>query len=317
MRLIAALVLLPLLVGGTPRATDDVEALGRRVYNARCYFCHGYSGDAKTLAATTLQPPPRDFTATPALTRERIVETLRRGRAGTAMTSFSGRLDTNEMQAVAEFVVRRFVQARDRNTAYHTPENGWPDHVRYATAFPFATRELAVDTPAESLTASQRAGRQLFLSSCVSCHAATGTDPAAPAWETRPLSFPRLDFAPGDHTKPVDAVSSASVYARHDAAPRIEGLTARQRRGEALFQANCAFCHGADGSGRNWIGQFMEPHARDLTQYDASTMPPRRLRTVIRDGLPGTSMPAWRTVMKPADIEAVAAFVERAYLDHR
>ena len=28
---------------------------GRAIYNFRCYFCHGYSGDARTLAATYLQ----------------------------------------------------------------------------------------------------------------------------------------------------------------------------------------------------------------------------------------------------------------------
>jgi cytochrome c oxidase cbb3-type subunit 3 len=29
----------------------------------------------------------------------------------------------------------------------------------------------------------------------------------------------------------------------------VAGLEARERRGEKLFQANCAFCHGADGTG--------------------------------------------------------------------
>ena len=32
---------------------------GREIYNYRCYFCHGYSGDAKTLASSYLDPPPR------------------------------------------------------------------------------------------------------------------------------------------------------------------------------------------------------------------------------------------------------------------
>ncbi len=46
-----------------PAAKLDTHEQGRAVYNFRCYFCHGYSGDAKTLAATYLQPPPRDFSA--------------------------------------------------------------------------------------------------------------------------------------------------------------------------------------------------------------------------------------------------------------
>ena len=48
------------------RDAGEHEA-GRRVYNFRCYFCHGYSGDARTLAASMVQPAPRDFTRAPGL----------------------------------------------------------------------------------------------------------------------------------------------------------------------------------------------------------------------------------------------------------
>jgi cytochrome c oxidase cbb3-type subunit 3 len=121
-----------------------------------------------------------------------------------------------------------------------------------------------------------------------------------------------MGFVPGQpNTPPVDAVSSASVYAKHEVAPKVEGLTAQQRRGGTLFQSNCAFCHGADGTGKNWIGQFMQPKARDLTQYTAQTMPASRLRAVIREGLDGTSMPAWKHVLTAAEIDAVAAYATR------
>lgn len=306
------------LGAGAARAADEHE-LGRRVYNARCYFCHGYSGDAKTVAAGMLQPPPRDFTTARGLDAPRIVQALREGRPGSAMASFRGLLDEREMQAVAGFVLREFVQARRPNTAYHTPENGWRDHARHAEAFAFARGEIALDVPAESLSAAQQRGRRLFMSACISCHdRSRDTDPG-PAWAARPVSYPRLGFvptlpyAPTPAASAVDAVSSASVYARHDVAPRLAGLTRPQRRGEALFQANCAFCHGADGTGRNWIGQFMEPKARDLTQFDAASMPHARLVQTILDGLPGSSMPAWRAVLKRDEVEAVAAYVERAF----
>ncbi|MBX3465125.1 MAG: c-type cytochrome [Planctomycetes bacterium] len=292
-------------------AGESEHEFGRRVYNARCYFCHGYSGDAKTLAASVLQPPPRDFTRAAALRAPQIVAALRNGRPGTAMASFRGVLDAREMQAVAAFVEREFVREARPNTAYHTAANGWPDHERHAAAFPFALGRLAADVPAEQLDETQRRGRQLFLTACISCHEPAGADPG-PAWSTRPVSYPRLGFVPGQVD--VDAVSSASVYAKHDAAPHLDGLSAAERRGEALFQANCAFCHGGDGTGRNWIGQFMEPPARDLTRYDRRSMPPARLRQVIRDGLAGTSMPAWRSVLAPAEIGAVAAYVQRAFL---
>lgn len=314
-RVIAALLAaVALLAGCGVHEEASLAEAGRAVYNFRCYFCHGYSGDAKTLAATYLEPRPRDFTQGPPLAAEAILAAVRHGREGTAMKSFAGILDEREMRAVAAFVEQEFVRRKARNTAYHTTENGWPGHERHAIAFPFATGAIALDTPVEQLDERQRAGRELFLQACVSCHDRARVADEGPAWSSRPVSYPRMGFQPGDHGPPqVDAVSSASVYAKHDVPPSIEGLTPKEKRGEALFQANCAFCHGADGSGKNWIGQFMEPKARDLTQYTPETLPVARLRDTIRDGLPNTSMPAWRHVLKAAEIDALAAYVTRAF----
>jgi cytochrome c oxidase cbb3-type subunit III len=317
----SALAVLVLTMGwdvmrpAAPAPTVSVHEQGRHIYNFRCYFCHGYSGDAKTLAATYLSPPPRAFTqASPSeLPRARIAAAVRDGKPGTAMTSFTGVLEASEIDAVAAFVEREFVLERAPNTRYHTAANGWPDHERHAAAFPFARGEIALDAADESLDATQRAGRRVFMASCISCHDRARVADEGPAWSARPLSFPRMGFAPGQsNPPPVDAVSSASVYAKHEVAPKVEGLTPQQQRGEALFQGNCAFCHGADGSGKNWIGQFMEPKARDLTAYSAQTMPATRLKQVIRDGLPGTSMPAWQHVLSAPEIDALAAYVQRA-----
>ena len=228
------------------------------------------------------------------------------------MKSFHGILRESEIDAVAGFVLHEFVRDKAHNTAYHTPANGWPGHERFAVAFPFARGKIALDTPVETLDAAQRDGRRLFLSACVSCHDRARVVDEGPAWSARPVSFPRMGFEPGQpNTPPVDAVSSASVYAKHEVVPRVAGLNAQQRRGEALFQANCAFCHGGDGTGKNWIGQFMEPKARDITQYTLQSMPPARLKQTIRDGLPGTSMPAWAQVLKPAEIDALADWITR------
>jgi len=312
----AAVALLAVLAGCSrpPAPGNAALELGRKVYNYRCYFCHGYSGDARTLAATYLSPAPRSFVdATPAtLTREAIERTLREGRAGTAMKSFAGVIDERELVAVAAFVFDEFVVRKAPNTAYHTPENGWPDHVRFRDAFAFATGELALDAPWDELTPAQAEGKRLFLSSCVSCHDRARVTDEGPAWSARPLSYPRAGFV-FDPDAPADAMSGASAYAKHDIAPRLVDLSARQRRGERLYRHNCAFCHAADGTGMNWIGRFMEPPARDLTRFTAQTMPQPKLVATIRDGVEGTSMPAWRDVLSPAEIEAIADYVGRAF----
>jgi cytochrome c oxidase cbb3-type subunit 3 len=300
-------------LGAAPASDTALHERGRAVYNFRCYFCHGYSGDARTLATTYLSPRPRDFT-TSTLSAQQVAQALRQGRAGTAMKSFAGVISEAEIQAVAAFVAREFVQDKAPNTTYHTVANGWPQHERFAAAYPFARGQVALDTPLRDLNDAQRAGRQLFVTTCISCHDRARVADEGPVWSARPVSYPRMGFVPGQpNTAPVDAVSSASVYAKHEVVPRLAGLSAVQRRGEALFQANCSFCHGGDGTGKNWIGQFMEPKARDLTQYTAQSMPVAVLKARIRDGLPDTSMPAWRDVLSPAQTHAVAAYVMRAF----
>lgn len=287
---------------------------GRRIYNYRCYFCHGYSGDARTLAATYLTPPPADFTkADPQrLGVAEVVAVLEAGRPGTAMKPFAGVLNRREMELVASFVVKEFVERKAVNTRYHTAENGWPDHDRYAIAFPFAKGEIPVSRAWESLTPAQAAGKRLYLSSCVSCHDRGAADADGVDWDSRPLSYPRNAYSHRD--PPIDAMTSASPYAKHDVPKKIRNLTREEKRGERLFLANCAFCHGADGTGKNWIGAFMEPHPRNLTDPGVMAgMTRRRLLAAIRDGLPNTSMPAWKSVLSEAEIRAVAAYVNRAF----
>jgi cytochrome c oxidase cbb3-type subunit III len=312
-RLAAALAAAAMGVASAP-AQGAAADEGRAVYNFRCYFCHGYSGDAKTLAATYLNPKPADFTrADPGrVTRELVLDVLRHGLPGTAMKSFSTVINEREMSAVADFVVDEFVKRKAPNTRYHTKENGWPGHERYRAAYPFATGEIPLSRAWEELTAEQASGKRLYLSSCVSCH-----DRGAPidddvTWDARPLSYPRNHFSLANPPK-VDAMTSASPYALHEIRPKVTGLTAQERRGERLFQQNCAFCHGADGSGMNWIGQFMEPHPRNLRDPAFMANASRdSLQHAIREGLPNTSMPAWKSVLGDSQIMAIIAYINRA-----
>ncbi|MBS1157703.1 MAG: cytochrome c class [Proteobacteria bacterium] len=303
-----------LLAAGAAATPDELEA-GRAIYNFRCYFCHGYSGDGKTLAASYLAPRPTDFTtADPArLSSEKIVATLHRGRAGTAMQSFAGLISEAEMRAVAAFVIDEFIQRKALNTHYHTAANGWPEHQRYRAAFPFAKGEIPLSRPWESLSPEESAGKRLYLASCVTCHDRGAPTADEITWDSRALSFPRNNFSLANAPKP-DAIASASPYAKHDIAPRIAAMNPLERRGERLFQHNCAFCHGADGSGQNWIGKFMEPHPRDLRDIGFMSRASRQsIRQAIREGLPNTSMPAWKSVLSERDIQSLLAYISRAF----
>ena len=288
-------------------ATDALEN-GRQVYEFYCYQCHAYAGDARTLASTWLDPQPRNFTAADPrqLTRTRMISAVTGGRPETAMTGFSSVLTGDEIEAVVDYIRAHFMQGQTPSLIYHSAENGWPDHDRYRDAFPFASGETALDTPWEQLTPAQQRGRRLFMQSCISCHDRARVLDEGPIWELRALSWPRRHYT---HTAPVDATSGASPYALHDRPPVRENMTAQEQRGEQLYQDNCAFCHAADGTARNWIGSFLEPRPRNLTGQSITAMGSEWLKAVIMEGIEGTSMPAWKHVLDEAQITAIIDYV--------
>lgn len=284
---------------------------GREVYNFRCYFCHGYSGNGQTTASQYLTPRPRDFTATDPkqLSRESMLDAVTHGRAGSAMQSYAEILSQRDIAAVVDFVRSEFMLARAPNVRYHDARNGWSDHSRYADAFAFVRGEIGIDQPVHTLSAAQRRGRDLYLSTCVTCHDRRPHGTHEVEWKSRPLSYPLN----GDTPTNQPPRQTTNQYRIHERKPQVAGLDALERRGESLFQANCSFCHAADGTGKNWIGSFMEPPARNLTGNDLDGVTVERLAFVIREGLPGTSMPAWKNVLRPSEVKAVAAYVMRAF----
>jgi cytochrome c oxidase cbb3-type subunit 3 len=292
------------------------QASGRDIYNFRCYFCHGYSGTARTLAAEMLSPTPRDFTATAVheLSRGEMVAAVRDGKPGTAMKPFASLLSEEEIRSVVEFVRDEFMIRAAPNTRYHTVANGWADHERFAKAFPFVKGEIPLSADEMRLTPEQRTGRTLYLTSCISCHDMARRPQDPPSWEAEAVSYPRTGFATGDFLEPPDAISGATTFARHERLPMMSAASAEEQAGERLFQQNCAFCHAADGTGKNWIGTFMIPHPRDLTSpVEMSGMTRDRMQRVIRDGLPGTSMPAWGSVLSDREIDHVVAYVGKVF----
>ena len=334
--------------GSAPPSEATME-LGRAVWNYRCYFCHGYSGDAKTLATTYLNPKPRDFRATSPqeMPHDRVMAAVRNGVPNTAMKGFTGILNDQEMQAVSEFLRHEFMVKKNENPRYHTKENGWPDHERHAAAFPFARGELAIDTPWDKLSPEQQQGMRLFRTACITCHDHGKVNDPGKVWESRPVSFPRdayctschqdvprsepqgvghpqqrpatHTFAQRDGSVPLSPPTRpeaqvAANYVIHDTPPVLVNASARELQGEQLFQKNCAFCHAGDGTSKGWIGSFLEPHPRDLTDgQQMKGMTRDRLVRSISEGLPGTSMPAWKSVMGAGEIDALAAYIAKAF----
>ncbi len=310
---------------------------GKQLYEFYCYQCHGYSGNANTVAARFLDPKPRNFSRSDprVLTRERMLSAIRTGRPGTAMTSFSRVLTAEDMAAVIDYVTTELMSKERRDLRYHSAENGWNNHQRYEPAFDFVLGNVPVNTPWKQLSPRQRIGKNLFLSACITCHEANASQPGPLEWSPRAVSYPRstdtcLDChaaRPPELLPPTGATQNAlrhtaesqvsaidlavSPYLAHAQPQPDAGLSEAQTRGKALFLANCAFCHAADGSGRNWIGSFLEPRPRDLRRnYFPGITSGSDLIEVIRHGIPGTSMPAWKNALTEEEITDLVDFLQ-------
>ncbi len=285
---------------------------GEDIYNYYCYQCHGYSGNAKTQAGIYLDPKPIDFTAVDQniLTRQRMIETVTSGRSGTAMVSFSTVLNPEEIDAVVDYIRDRYMSGHPVSEKYHTPENGWPDHERYADAFPFITGELPADTPWEQLDENQYNGKRLYYSSCVSCHDAANADSLV--WEIRAVSYPRKHYS--HKLDWPDAYTGASVHKLHEQNKTVANMTAKEARGMQYYLDNCAFCHAPDGTSRNWIGSFLSNRPRDFTANSfIGKSSDEYLRQIIRNGVTGTSMPAWKNVLSGDQIDDIISYMRAAF----
>ena len=129
------------------------------------------------------------------------------------------------------------------------------------------------------------------------------------------MSYPRRHYSHQHSYQAagVDGLSGASSYALHERVPEFAEISPSEARGRALYLQNCAFCHAPDGSGRNWIGSFLEPHPANLSGPRVTAMSERQLRSIIREGLPGTSMPAWKQILGQRQINDLIVYLKRAF----
>ena len=100
-------------------------------------------------------------------------------------------------------------------------------------------------------------------------------------------------------------------------AAQQDGADGDVQRGEEIYRRWCAECHGAEGRGDGPAADRMLPRPRDLTEarYQIRGTPSGQLptdddlREVIREGIPGTTMPGWPNLAR-SEREALVAYVK-------
>ncbi len=94
--------------------------------------------------------------------------------------------------------------------------------------------------------------------------------------------------------------------------------------GHAIYLKKCWWCHGKEGEADGPGSKFMIPPPRNFAEgiYKYKTSPPANeivrdedIFNMISDGMPGTSMPPWKDVLKKQERWDLVAFIKNKLTD--
>lgn len=97
------------------------------------------------------------------------------------------------------------------------------------------------------------------------------------------------------------------------------------RRGQAIYLAQCAVCHGVQGDGQGFLADGFDVKPRDFTRgiYKFRSTGDRELPRIediertVRDGVFGTTMPAWGQFLSDEQIADVSRYLVVFSEDHQ
>ncbi len=171
----------PVPVASAAPGTGESHLTGREIYRQNCASCHGDQGTGATWTMSSLNPPPRDFTRE-TLPRARMIESVTRGRPGTAMMAFGDRLDEAGIAAVVDYVRAEFMRAAPVDAAPVPADPSPPAAVVAA--------DMGLPFP-DGLRGDPGRGGAFYMASCHDCHGEDGDGHGPRAGFIRP---PPRDF---------------------------------------------------------------------------------------------------------------------------
>ena len=94
----------------------------------------------------------------------------------------------------------------------------------------------------------------------------------------------------------------------------IGNLTGNAKRGKALYERYCIFCHGPQGDGQGESAPYLDPKPRDFTKAvfkcrstPSGTLPQDSdLYDTISRGIHASGMPSWKPLLKQERADLVA-----------
>jgi mono/diheme cytochrome c family protein len=83
---------------------------------------------------------------------------------------------------------------------------------------------------------------------------------------------------------------------------------------QEIYQGLCMRCHGDKGDGHGMIATYLDPYPRDFTNVGfMNSKPEERFVDSVKNGVGGTSMPAWGKVLNDQQIKGVLSYINEAF----
>jgi mono/diheme cytochrome c family protein len=296
---------------GTPTVTR-----GRQLFFSKnCYGCHRIGGLSDGTLGPDLTEVGKKFKID--YIWESVVEP-RANSAASFMPAF--RLAPDEVRALVVFL-----KSRRGINFNETTIQRYRARVEAAAAPPVSESAAA----AAATAADERLMGETYVKSraCAACHKVGGEDGLIapdlsfegllkePAWIDAHFTNPRA-LVP-------DSIMPTFRFAPPEFAAMtayLSGLTAPPALGTPAdnFKALCARCHGEKGDGHGPIALYLDPYPRDLTKGAfMNSKTPERLVASIRDGVAGTSMPAWGKVLDDAGARALVDYLFATFVKEK
>jgi len=179
----------------------DNNSGGKSIYALTCSVCHGEDGKGAIWGRTSLYPPPVNFSLKDKvrdLPRERMINSVLYGRPGTAMTAFATQLNTEQAEAVVDYIRDSFMidsTATDvttaEKTAIHSRENNnnnkrqhtastvgmavLHDKSKESDTLQTITNAQLFNQPiSDQLQGNKQTGLAYYRQNCIGCHGTSG-----------------------------------------------------------------------------------------------------------------------------------------------
>lgn len=320
--LLAALAFVATSASAGERPTKGGEIRPEVIYHNYCSVCHGDRGDGNSRAKGSLVPAPRDFTKASDLTREAMVAFVSNGKPGTAMTAWKTQLTNKEIEAVVDYIRNNFMQValdpkliRGRALYAHNciachgeRGQGTPASVGLTPPRDLASPQARAELTRERMINSVSNGRPNTAMAGFADRLPAADIQAVVDYVRAALMVPETKGISG--TRAHGGRGNDAVDKNAQMQPFANGLTGDAHRGEKMYMATCATCHGNKGDGQGPRAYFIRPKPRNFIDPTfRASFNRTALYTAVANGRLGTEMPAWSKVLTDQEMTDVSEFV--------